>query len=52
VALVKGIEFAKDICFLNLIAESDSSNLIAEINDQNNARRSYVGVVVEDCIRF
>jgi len=32
-ALVKGIEFAKDTLFLQLCAEADSSNVISVIKD-------------------
>jgi len=28
-AMRKGLEFAKDMCFMNLIAESDVSNVVS-----------------------
>ncbi|RHN56175.1 hypothetical protein MtrunA17_Chr5g0426611 [Medicago truncatula] len=28
----KGLKFAKNMCFMNLIAESDTSNLILALN--------------------
>jgi len=28
----KGLEFAKDMCFMNLIAESDDSNVVLALN--------------------
>lgn len=50
-ALLKGLEFAKDMVFLKLIVESDSFNIITCINE-NQRQLSYLGSIVEDCKRF
>lgn len=49
-ALMKGIEFSKDMLFLHLCAESDSSNVISAIKD-NQPVSPYVDTIIEDCIR-
>lgn len=48
-ALMKGIEFSKNMLFLHLCAESDSSNVISAIKD-NQPVSPYVDTIIEDCI--
>ena len=50
-AMQKGLEFTKDMSFLNLIAESDASNVVSALNaDQQSP--NYVGSIIRDCISF
>jgi len=50
-AMRKGLEFAKDMCFINLIAESDASNVISALNTHQQSS-TYVGSTIKDCISF
>jgi len=45
----KGLEFAKDMSFLNLIAESDVSNVVLALNAHQKSP-NYVGSIIRDCI--
>jgi len=45
----KGLEFAKDMCFMNLITESDVSNVVLALNTHQQSS-TYVGSFIEDCI--
>jgi len=47
----KGLEFAKDMFFLNLIAESDDSNVVQALNTHQQ-HPNYVGSIIGDCINF
>lgn len=47
-ALLKGMEFAKEMLFLNLKVEADSSNVINEVQPQ----QSYLGSIIEDSKSF
>ncbi|MCI35158.1 hypothetical protein A2U01_0056379, partial [Trifolium medium] len=44
-AMRKGLEFAKDMSFLNLIAESDASNMILALN--HHQQSSYYVVLLK-----
>ena len=44
----KGLEFAKDMSFLNLIAESDVSNVVLALNAHQQSP-NYVGSIIRDC---
>ncbi|PNX88593.1 hypothetical protein L195_g044699 [Trifolium pratense] len=48
VAMRKGLEFAKDMSFLNVIVESDASNVILTLNHHQQSFY-YVGSIIEDC---
>ena len=50
-AMWKELEFAKDMCFLNLIAESDTSNLVQALNTRLQYP-NYVESIIGDCINF
>jgi ribonuclease HI len=50
-ALLKGMEFAKEMLFLNLKVEADSSNVIKAINEVQT-QQSYLGSIIEDCKSF
>jgi len=50
-AMRKGLEFAKDMSFLNLIAESDASNMVLALNAHQQSS-NYVGSIIRDCISF
>ena len=50
-AMRKGLEFAKDMSFLNLIAESDASNVIL-VSNAHQQSPHYVGSIIRDCISF
>jgi hypothetical protein len=43
-----GLQFAKNSLFLNFIAESDSTNTINAVADQQHIH-SYMGHIVADC---
>ena len=47
----KGLKFAIDISFLNLIAESDASNVVLALNAHQQSS-NYVGSIIRDCISF
>jgi hypothetical protein len=47
----KGLKFAKDMCFMNLIAESDASNVVLAL-DTHQQSSTYVGSIIEDCINL
>jgi len=47
----KGLEFAKDMSFLNLIAESDVSNVVLALNAHQQSP-NYVGSIIRDFISF
>ena len=47
----KGLEFAKDMSFMNLIAESDASNVVLALNAHQQSS-NYVGSIIRDCISF
>ena len=47
----KGLEFAKEISFMNLIAESDASNVVLALNAYQQSP-NYVGSIIRDCISF
>ncbi|KEH18605.1 hypothetical protein MTR_8g027132 [Medicago truncatula] len=48
-AMRKGLKFVKDVCFLNLIAESDASNVVLALNAHQQSP-NYVGSIIQDCI--
>ena len=48
-AMRKGLEFAKDMSFLNLIAESDASNVVLVLNVHQQSP-NYLGSIIRDCI--
>jgi len=50
-ALLKGMKFAKDMLFLNLNVEADSSNVITAINEAQ-PQHSYLGSIIEDSESF
>jgi ribonuclease HI len=50
-AMWKGLEFAKDMSFLNLITESDASNVVLALNAHQQSP-NYVGSIIRDCISF
>ena len=50
-AMRKGLEFAKDMSFLNLIAESDASNVVLALNAHQQSS-NYVDSIIRDCISF
>ncbi|PNY16768.1 hypothetical protein L195_g013493 [Trifolium pratense] len=45
----KGLEFAKDLSFVNLIAESNASNVILASTNRRQSSH-YVGSIIEDYI--
>jgi len=45
------LEFAKDMSFLNLITESDASNVILTLNAPQHSS-NYVASIIRDCINF
>jgi len=47
----KGLEFAKDMSFLNLIAESDAFNVVLALNAHQQSP-NYVGSIMRDLISF
>jgi len=47
-AMLMGLNFAKDLLFLKLEAESDSANVIEALKD-NNMHHSYLGAIVAEC---
>jgi hypothetical protein len=47
----KSLEFAKDISFVNLIAESYASNVVLSLNNHQQFPH-YVGSIIEDCLNF
>jgi len=47
----KSLEFAKDMSFLNLIGESDTSNVVLALNAHQQSL-TYVGSIIRDCISF
>ena len=50
-AMLKGLKFAKDMLFLKLIVESDSSNVITSISETQH-QQSYLGSIAEDYNSF
>jgi hypothetical protein len=48
----KGLKFAKDMCFLNLIVESDASNVVLVLNAHQQSLNYVVGYIIRDCISF
>lgn len=50
-ALLKGLQFAKDLLFLNVQAESDSRNVITAIEDEFHVS-TYLGTIVNECIKL
>jgi hypothetical protein len=44
----KGIDLAKDMLFLNLMAESDSSNVI-NVLKETQPQNFYLGTIAQDC---
>jgi len=46
-----GLEFAKEMFFLNLIAESDASNVVLALNNHQQSS-NYVGSIIRYCISF
>ena len=50
-AMRKGLEFAKDMSFLNLIAESNVSNMVLALNAHQQSP-TYIGSIIGDCISF
>jgi hypothetical protein len=50
-AMRKGFEFAKDMSFLNLIAESDASNVVLASNAHQQSP-NYVVSIIRDYISF
>jgi len=50
-AMRKSLEFAKDMSFLNLIAESVASNVVLALNVHRQSL-SYAGFIIRDCISF
>ena len=50
-AMWKGLEFAKDMSFLNLIPESDAFNVVLVLNAPQQSS-NYVGSIIRDCISF
>jgi len=47
----KELKFAKDMCFLNLTAESNASNVVHALNTHQQYP-NYVGSIIGDCINF
>jgi len=47
----KSLEFAKDMCFMNLIAELDISNVALTLNTHQQSS-TYARSIIEDCISF
>jgi ribonuclease HI len=47
-AMKKGVEFTKDMLFLDVIVESDSQNVISAVTDVQ-LPLSYMGTIVDDC---
>jgi len=47
----KGLKFTKDMSFMNLIAESDASNVVLALNAHQQSF-TYVGSIIEDYITF
>jgi len=47
----KHLEFAKDMSFLNLIAESYASNVVLALNGHKKSP-TYVDYIIGDCISF
>jgi hypothetical protein len=47
----KELEFAKDVCFLNLIAESDTSKVVQALNTHQQHPK-YIRSIIGDCINF
>jgi hypothetical protein len=47
----KGLEFTKDMSFVNLMAESDASNVISALNAHQQSL-NYVDFIIRDCISF
>jgi ribonuclease HI len=50
-AMLKGLKFAKELLFLNIQAESDSSNVIMAIKDKHLVS-VYLETLVEDCVKL
>jgi len=50
-ALLKGLQFAKDLLFLNVQAESDSRSVITAIEDELHVS-TYLGTIVNECIKL
>jgi len=50
-AMRKGLKFAKEMSFLNLIAESDASNVVLVLNTHQQSS-NYVVSIIRDCISF
>ena len=50
-AMRKGLKFAKDMSFLNLIAKSNASNVVLALNAHQQSP-NYVGSIIRDCISF
>ena len=48
---MKELEFTKNMCFLNLIAESDASNVVLALNTHQQSP-NYVDSIIRDCISF
>jgi len=45
----KDLKFAKDMSFLNLIAESNAYNVVLALNAHHQSS-NYVGSIIRDCI--
>lgn len=50
-AMRNDLEFAKYMSFMNLIAESDDSNVVLTLNTHQQSS-TYVDSIIEDCISF
>jgi len=50
-AMQKGLKFSKYMSFLNLIAESDASNVVFALNAYQQSS-TYVCSIIGDCISF
>lgn len=46
--MYKGLDFAKDMLFLNLTVESDSSNVI-NVLKETRPQHFYLGTIAQDC---
>jgi len=50
-AMRKGLEFAKDMSLMDLVAESNASNVVLALNVRQQSP-NYVGSIIRDCVSF
>jgi len=49
--MLKSLEFAKNMSFINLAAELDASIMVSALSAHQQSP-TYVGSIIEDCINF